>query len=47
MYNMVTRVDNTVLYSGGAGGQESACQCRRCKKCGFDPWIGKIPWRRK
>jgi len=44
---MVTRVDNTVLYTGGAGGKESACQCRRCKKCGFDPWVGKIPWRRK
>ena len=23
---------------------ESACQCRRC---GFDPWVGKIPCRRK
>jgi len=18
----------------------------RCKKCGLDPWVGKIPWRR-
>ena len=27
-------------------GKESACQCRRCKKWGFNPWIGKIPWRR-
>ena len=25
-------------------GQASACQCRRC---GFDLWSGKIPWRRK
>ena len=25
-------------------GKESACQCRRH---GFDPWVGKIPWRRK
>ena len=25
-------------------GKESACQCRRC---GFYPWVGKIPWRRK
>ena len=25
-------------------GNESACQCRRG---GFDPWIGKIPQRRK
>ena len=27
--------------------KESACQCRECKGCGFDPWMGKIPWRRK
>ena len=27
--------------------EESACQCRRHKRCGFDPWIGKILWRRK
>ena len=27
-------------------GKES-CQCRRCKRCGFDPWVRKIPWRRK
>ena len=24
--------------------KESACQCRRH---GFDPWVGKIPWRRE
>ena len=28
-------------------GEESACQCRRHKRCRFDPWVGKIPWRRK
>ena len=28
-------------------GKESACQCRRHKRCGFDPWVGKIPLRRK
>ena len=27
--------------------KESACQCRRCKRHGFDPWVGKIPWSRK
>ena len=21
--------------------------CLQCKRPGFDPWIGKIPWRRK
>ena len=28
-------------------GKESACQCRRHKRCSFDPWVGKIPWSRK
>ena len=27
--------------------QEFICQCRRHKRCGFNPWVGKIPWRRK
>jgi len=29
---------------GFPGGKESACQCRRCR---FDPWVGRISWRRK
>ena len=29
------------------GGKESACQGRRHKRCGFDPWVRKIPWSRK
>ena len=28
-------------------GKESTCQCRRHKRHRFDPWIIKIPWRRK
>ena len=28
-------------------GKESACHCRRHKRCRFDPWVRKIPWRRK
>ena len=27
--------------------KESACQCRRHKRPMFDPWVGKILWRRK
>ena len=30
--------------SSGSDSKESACQCGRC---GFDPWIRKIPWKRK
>ena len=32
---------------GWLSGKEPACQCRRQKRCGFDPWLRKIPWRRK
>ena len=38
------------LYSsflGGANGKEPACQCRKHKRHGFNPWVGKISWRRK
>ena len=28
-------------------GKESACQCRSCQGRGLDPWVQKIPWRRK
>ena len=31
---------------GGASGEEPTCPCRRRKRHGFDPWVGKIPWRR-
>ena len=32
---------------GGSSGKESTCPCQRLKRHGFDPWVGKIPWRRK
>jgi len=32
---------------GGTAVKESACQCRRRKRLEFDPWVKKIPWRRK
>ena len=31
-------------FPGWLSDEESACQCRRH---GFDPWVGKILWRRK
>ena len=30
-------------FLAGASGKEPACQCRRCKRCAFDPWVRKIP----
>ena len=32
---------------GGTSGKEPSSPCRRRKRHGFDPWAGKIPWRRK
>ena len=32
-------------FLGGSVGKESACQFRRHRSCGFDPW--KTPWSRK
>ena len=32
--------------SGGATGKELTCQCKRHKRSEFEPWVGKISWRR-
>ena len=34
-------------FPGGTSGKESAFQCRRDRRHSFDPWVRKIPWRRK
>ena len=26
-------------FPGGTSGKEPACQCRRCKRCRFNPWV--------
>ena len=33
-------------FPGGASGKEPVFQCREHKRWVFDPWSGKIPWRR-
>ena len=52
-----TQVNMTCLYDikklyvymifGGDSGKEPACQSRRCRRHGFDPWVRKTPRRRK
>ena len=34
-------------FLGGTSSKEPACQWRKHKRCGFDPWVRKIPWRRR
>ena len=31
-------------HQGGASGKEPACQCRRLKRCRFDPRVRMTPW---
>ena len=33
-------------HPGGSSGKEPTCQCRRLKRLGFNPWLGKNPWGR-
>ena len=33
-------------FPDGTSGKEPTCQCRRGKRHGFNPWVGKIPWRK-
>ena len=41
------QVNNMILgLPRGASSKELSCQYRRHKRCGFDPWLGKIPWKR-
>ena len=52
--HVVACIRNLFLFTAEYGrfprwlsGKESACQCRRHRRHGFDPWDGKISWRRK
>ena len=46
MYSKVTQIHTHTGLRGGASGKEPACQCKRHKRCGFDSWVGKTPWRK-
>ena len=38
---------NLIGFPGGDSDKEPASQYRRHKKCGFNPWVGTIPWNGK
>ena len=44
--HQVRNFSNYTSLARGASGKEPACQCRRHKRCRFDPWVRKISWRR-
>ena len=41
------KILNYFSLDGGASGKEPTCRCRGLKRHWFNPWVGKIPWRRK
>ena len=43
---MPPELSSQLGFPGGTSGKELTSQCRRCKRRGLDPWVGKIPWRR-
>ena len=43
----LVEVEEALTFSRWLSGKESACQSGRHRRWGFDPWVRKIPWRRK
>ena len=33
-------------FPGGTSDKEPNCQCKRHRRLRFDPWVGKVPWRK-
>ena len=44
LYCLLRNIDKISDFPNSSSDKESTCQCRRC---GFNPWVGKLPWRRK
>ena len=45
-WNVFSLLGGEEGFPGDTSDKEPACQCRRHKRPGFHPWLGKIPWRR-
>ena len=46
--SLTQKGNHTPLFTAAlfTSGKEPACQVRRHERCGFDPWVRKIPWRK-
>ena len=45
-YRIGNHTEGELGFPGSARGKEPASQCRWHKRGGFDPWVGKIPWKK-
>ena len=43
LFDVLQKLYSCLGFPGGTSGKEPSCQCRRQKRCGFDPWVWKIP----
>ena len=43
LYRIMEMEERGLLWGlpGWLSGKESTCRCRRCKRCGLDPWSGR------
>ena len=47
LHNVISLCNDILWRPRWHSGKKSACQCRRHRRCKFDPWIGKILQSRK
>ena len=43
---ILSKFPSVAGFPGGAGDRELTCQCKRHMRSRFNPWVGKILWRR-
>ena len=44
---IILQLSNKLQFLKWCSGKEPLCECRRHRRQGFSPWVGKIPARRK
>ena len=42
-YSLTPLFSSYLGFPGTARSKEPTCQCRRCKRHGFNPWVGRSP----
>ena len=47
IFKTIVQLQYPLGFPGGSSGKESACQSKSGRRRRFDPWVGKIPWRKK
>ena len=47
LYWISRKITHPRSFLGGSVVKESTCQCRRYRSSWFDPWVRKIPWKKK